>query len=187
MHAGSMSARVPVVKVSHLRKVYGSTVAVADVSFEVFEGEIFGLIGPNGAGKTTTLECIEGIRRPDGGTTSVLGLDPRKHAAALQERVGVQLQEAQLQKRIRVREAIDLWSSLYRRSMVWALHRYVDRLGWATVAGREVGPDPVRNLEHHPRRRDQLTFMMRKISPRIMKVSPFFKHPPPFAPLAGGS
>ena len=106
-----------VIEVSHLRKLYGSTVAVDDVSFEVFEGEIFGLIGPNGAGKTTTMECIEGIREADGGRTTVLGLDPRKDVYALQDRIGVQLQQAQLQKRIRVWEAVDLWSSLYPRSV----------------------------------------------------------------------
>ena len=109
-----MSAPV-VLTVSHLRKTYGSTVAVEDVSFKVYEGEIFGLIGPNGAGKTTTLECAEGIRRADGGAISVLGLDPHRDAQRLQNRIGVQLQEAQLQKRIRVWEAVDLWSSLYER------------------------------------------------------------------------
>ena len=66
----------PVIQVSDVRKTYGSTVAVDEVSFEVNDGEIFGLIGPNGAGKTTTMECIEGLRTPDRGTISVLGLDP---------------------------------------------------------------------------------------------------------------
>ena len=103
----------PVISVSHLAKRYGSTVAVDDVSLEVFEGEIFGLIGPNGAGKTTTMECVQGHRRPDRGTISVLGLDPRRDANALRRRIGVQHQEAQLQKRIKVWEAVDLWSSLY--------------------------------------------------------------------------
>lgn len=103
----------PVISVSHLAKRYGSTVAVADVSLEVYDGEIFGLIGPNGAGKTTTLECIEGFRRPDSGSVSVLGLDPMRDADALRRRIGVQHQEAQLQKRIKVWEAVDLWSTLY--------------------------------------------------------------------------
>ncbi|HEX5476118.1 MAG TPA: ABC transporter ATP-binding protein [Vicinamibacterales bacterium] len=103
------------VRVAGLRKTYGRVVAVADVSFDVGVGEIFGLIGPNGAGKTTTLECVEGLRRPDAGRITVLGFDPARHAARLQGRVGVQLQEAQLQKRIKVWEAIDLWASLYRR------------------------------------------------------------------------
>ena len=67
---------LPVIQVSGVRKTYGSTVAVDEVSFEVNDGEIFGLIGPNGAGKTTTMECIEGLRTRDRGTISVLGLDP---------------------------------------------------------------------------------------------------------------
>src|SRR3954470_11931336 len=105
----------PVIRVEHVRKVYGSFVAVHDVSLDVNEGEIFGLIGPNGAGKTTTMECVEGIRRPEGGTIRVLGLDPVRDVYALQERIGVQLQQAQLQKRIKVWEAVHLWASLYRK------------------------------------------------------------------------
>jgi ABC-2 type transport system ATP-binding protein len=104
-----------IISVSQLRKRYGSTVAVDDVSLEVFEGEIFGLIGPNGAGKTTTMECVQGHRKPDGGRISVLGLDPQRDASALRQRIGVQHQEAHLQKRIKVWEAVDLWSSLYAR------------------------------------------------------------------------
>jgi ABC-2 type transport system ATP-binding protein len=106
---------IPVISVSNLGKRYGSTVAVDDVSLEVFEGEIFGLIGPNGAGKTTTMECVEGNRVPDKGKISVLGLDPRRDANALRQRIGVQHQEAHLQKRIKVWEAVDLWRSLYPR------------------------------------------------------------------------
>jgi ABC-2 type transport system ATP-binding protein len=105
----------PVISVSCLGKAYGSTVAVDDVSLEVNEGEIFGLIGPNGAGKTTTMECVHGLRKADRGSISVLGLDPRRDASALRKRIGVQHQEAQLQKRIKVWEAIDLWSTLYPR------------------------------------------------------------------------
>src|SRR5690348_9457164 len=93
------------IRVAGIRKAYGRTVAVEDVSFEVEAGEIFGLIGPNGAGKTTTMECIEGLRTPDRGTIAVLGLHPGRDAVALQRRIGVQLQEAQLQKRIKVWEA----------------------------------------------------------------------------------
>ena len=107
----------PVIEVSNLQKRYGETVAVADVSLRVEAGEIFGLIGPNGAGKTTTMECIEGLRRWDDGTVRVLGLDPRKDARALQDRIGVQHQEAHLQKRIKVWEAVDLWSSLYAHAI----------------------------------------------------------------------
>ena len=105
----------PAVQVSGIRKTYGRTVAVNDVSFDVRPGEIFGLIGPNGAGKTTTMECVEGLRTPDRGAISVLGLDPRRDAYSLQKRIGVQLQEAQLQKRIKVWEAVALWASLYQK------------------------------------------------------------------------
>ena len=108
--------RRPVIEVSGIRKAYGKTVAIDDISFAVMEGEIFGLIGPNGAGKTTTLESVEGLRAPDRGTITVLGLDPRRDVYALQERIGVQLQQAQLQKRIKVWEAAHLWASLYGRS-----------------------------------------------------------------------
>ena len=108
----------PVIQVSKIRKTYGSTVAVADVSFEVNKREIFGLIGPNGAGKTTTMECIEGLRSPDRGTISVLGLNPTRDLYKLQDRIGVQLQQAQLQKRIKVWEAVDLWASLYQKKAI---------------------------------------------------------------------
>ena len=105
----------PVISVSNLRKTYKSIVAVDDVSLEVHAGEIFGLIGPNGAGKTTTMDCVEGLRRPDRGTIAVLGLDPQRDAATLRARIGVQHQDAHLQKRIKVWEAVDLWASLYSR------------------------------------------------------------------------
>lgn len=117
----------PVIAVSHLGKRYGKVVAVDDVSLEVREGEIFGLIGPNGAGKTTTMECVQGHRVADAGTISVLGLDPRREADALRQRIGVQHQEAQLQKRIKVWEAVDLWQSLYPR--VTDADALLDRLG----------------------------------------------------------
>jgi ABC-2 type transport system ATP-binding protein len=102
-----------VIEVAGVHKTYGSTVAVEDVSFEVRDGEIFGLIGPNGAGKTTTMECVEGLRRPDRGSIAVLGLDPFRDVYTLQHRIGVQLQQAQLQKRIKVAEAVHFWASLY--------------------------------------------------------------------------
>jgi ABC-2 type transport system ATP-binding protein len=108
----------PVIQVSGVRKTYGATVAVDEVSFEVSDGEIFGLIGPNGAGKTTTMECVEGLRTPDRGTISVLGLDPFRQVYKLQDRIGVQLQQAQLQKRIKVWEAVDLWASLYQKKAI---------------------------------------------------------------------
>jgi ABC-2 type transport system ATP-binding protein len=118
----------PVIQASGVRKTYGSTVAVDEVSFEVNHGEIFGLIGPNGAGKTTTMECIEGLRTPDRGTISVLGLDPFKDVYKVQKRIGVQLQQAQLQKRIKVWEAVDLWASLYRKKAIDG-ERLLEQLG----------------------------------------------------------
>jgi ABC-2 type transport system ATP-binding protein len=121
--------RDAVVSVENIRKAYGRLVAVDGVSFDVQRGEIFGLIGPNGAGKTTTLECVEGVRRPDRGAISVLGLDPMRDRRALQKRIGVQLQSAQLQKRITVREAVDLWTSLYENAVDGAT--LLDQLGLA--------------------------------------------------------
>jgi len=120
----------PVIQVSGVRKTYGSTVAVDEVSFDVHDGEIFGLIGPNGAGKTTTMECIEGLRTPDRGKISVLGLHPVRDVYKLQERIGVQLQQAQLQKRIKVWEAVDLWASLYRKKAIDGAH-LLEQLGLA--------------------------------------------------------
>ena len=125
-----MSAGRPVIEVSGFRKTYGRTVAVDEVSFEVRDGEIFGLIGPNGAGKTTTMECVEGLRTADRGTIRVLGLDPIRDVYRLQQRVGVQLQQAQLQKRIKVREAVRLWTSLYRKPAADG-DRLLDQLGLA--------------------------------------------------------
>ena len=125
-----MASAHPVIRVAGLRKTYGKTTAVEEVSFEVYDGEIFGLIGPNGAGKTTTMECVEGLRTPDRGSISVLGLDPFRDVYALQERIGVQLQQAQLQKRIKVWEAIHLWASLYRRTSGEG-ERLLEQLGLA--------------------------------------------------------
>lgn len=124
----------PVIQVSKVRKSYGATVAVDEVSFEVYDGEIFGLIGPNGAGKTTTMECIEGLRTPDRGSISVLGLDPFKDVYKLQDRIGVQLQQAQLQKRIKVWEALDLWASLYQKKGIDG-ERLLEQLGLVDKRG----------------------------------------------------
>ncbi|GGA76237.1 multidrug ABC transporter ATP-binding protein [Pseudoclavibacter endophyticus] len=106
-------------EVQHLHKRYGHHVAVEDVSFTVEEGEIFGIIGPNGAGKTTTVECIAGLRTPDSGTISVLGLDPIKDRAEVREQLGVQLQESSFPDAIKVAEALELYSSFYRAPVDW--------------------------------------------------------------------
>jgi ABC-2 type transport system ATP-binding protein len=103
-----------VIEVTNLRKHYGERQAVDGVSFSVEEGEIFGILGPNGAGKTTTVESIAGLRIPDSGTISVLGLDPRRERVRLRSLVGVQLQESELPERITVREAVELFASFYR-------------------------------------------------------------------------
>lgn len=118
-----------VIEVKNLHKTYGRVMAVEAVSFEVHKGEIFGLVGPNGAGKTTSVECIEGLRRPDGGELRVLGLDPGRDGYALRERIGVQLQESALQNRIRVWEALDLFASLSARYVPW--EPLLNRLGLA--------------------------------------------------------
>jgi ABC-2 type transport system ATP-binding protein len=107
------------ISVNDLRKSYGSVRAVDGVTFDVLEGEIFGMVGPNGAGKTTTIECIEGLRRQDGGSVQALGLDPRRHGYELRERIGVQLQEATLPRRLKVWEAMDLFAAFYRRAVDW--------------------------------------------------------------------
>jgi ABC-2 type transport system ATP-binding protein len=102
-----------VVAVEHLKVRYGDTVAVDDVSLSINHGEIFGILGPNGAGKTTTVECIGGLRKPDAGEISVLGLDVRADAKQLHERVGIQLQTSELPDKICVHEALDLFASFY--------------------------------------------------------------------------
>jgi ABC-2 type transport system ATP-binding protein len=102
-----------VISVNGLRKRYGDTLAVADVSFTVDEGEIFGIIGPNGAGKTTTVECLLGLRTRDGGDVTVLGLDPATDHERLTRVVGAQLQESGLPDRLTVGEALDLFAALH--------------------------------------------------------------------------
>jgi len=105
---------MPVIEVRELRKQYQGKLAVADVSFTVERGEIFGILGPNGAGKTTTVECMTAMRRHDSGSVSVLGLDPHRKTAELRQRLGVQLQESELPDKLKVWEALDLYASFYR-------------------------------------------------------------------------
>jgi ABC-2 type transport system ATP-binding protein len=119
-----------VISVEHLRKRYGATDAVVDVSFEVAQGEIFGLLGPNGAGKTTTIEIVQGLRVADGGRASVLGLDPATAVAELRRRIGSQLQDSALPARMRVWEALDLFGSLSPRDVDW--HELLDKWGLGT-------------------------------------------------------
>ena len=108
-----------VIEVRNLVKEYPGIRAVDDISFVVRRGEIFGMVGPNGAGKTTTIECIEGLRRPDGGDIEVLSMNPQRDGYELRERIGVQFQSAALPSRIKVGEALDLFASFYRHSVDW--------------------------------------------------------------------
>jgi len=124
---------MPVIEVDRLHKRYGPLTAVDDVSFAVEQGEIFGILGPNGAGKTTTVECLAGLRAPDGGTVRVLGLDPGRDQAELHQAVGVQLQEAGLPDKLEVREALELFASFHRRRA--DIDGLLDRLGLADRAG----------------------------------------------------
>jgi ABC-2 type transport system ATP-binding protein len=99
--------------VDGLRKRYGDVNAVDGVSFEVEEGEFFGILGPNGAGKTTTLEIIEGLREADGGMVKVLGLAPWPRNPKLLPRLGVQLQGSSFFERLTAREQLQTFGSLY--------------------------------------------------------------------------
>jgi len=108
-----------IVQVDGLRKVYGATVAVDEVSFEVSVGEIFGMVGPNGAGKTTTIECLEGLRKPDAGTIRVLGVNPQRESQTMREHTGMQLQQSNLPDRMKVWEALDLYASFYPDAANW--------------------------------------------------------------------
>ncbi len=123
----------PIIEVEQLRKSYGTTVAVDDVSFAVAPGEIFGMVGPNGAGKTTTIECLEGLRRPDHGRVRVLGLDPDRQEKQLRPQLGVQLQQANLPERIKVWEALDVYASFYSSPLDW--RDLIDPLGLAEKRG----------------------------------------------------
>jgi len=119
-----------IIEVRDLGKRYGPRVAVDSVSFEVAEGEIFGVLGPNGAGKTTTVECVSGLRTPDRGSVSVLGKRPADVRAA----IGVQLQASELPERMRVSEALALFSSFYPSPADWS-----ERLGLTGHLRTEFG------------------------------------------------
>ena len=122
-----------IIEVEHLAKRYGDTVAVDDVSFTVEEGEIFGILGPNGAGKTTTIECVQGLRDPSGGRLSVLGLDPARQPAELRRRIGSQLQESALPDRLKVWEALDLFTTFAPEPANW--RALLDEWGLTNKAG----------------------------------------------------
>ncbi|MFE0250081.1 ABC transporter ATP-binding protein [Streptomyces sp. NPDC059010] len=116
-----------VIEVTDLRKSYGGRTVVDGVSFAVEEGEIFGILGPNGAGKTTTVECVEGLRVPDAGRVRVTGLDPVAEHEATRRVLGAQLQESELQAKLTVREALELYSAFYPDPLDW--RPLAERLG----------------------------------------------------------
>ena len=109
----------PILKVEGLRKTYKTVVAVEEISFDIQKGEIFGMVGPNGAGKTTSIECLEGLRKPDRGLITVLGVDPQKDSHYIHLHTGMQLQQSNLPERIKVWEALDLYSSFYPNPVSW--------------------------------------------------------------------
>ena len=121
---------------THVTRRFGDLTAVDDVSLQVADGEIFGIIGPNGAGKTTLLSSIEGLDEPTSGEISVLGLHPVKDAAELARRTGIQLQQAALLPRLRVGEALELFSSFYDQSVPW--RPLLARLGIASKEKTDV-------------------------------------------------
>lgn len=102
-----------VIQLDNVRKQYGSTVAVDNISMRVGKGEIFGIVGPNGAGKTTLIEIIEGLRTADSGVTMVLGKDIRKHSGEIKQRIGVLLQSTSIPDKAKVKEVFSLFSSFY--------------------------------------------------------------------------
>ncbi|MCX5331239.1 ABC transporter ATP-binding protein [Streptomyces sp. NBC_00140] len=116
-----------VIEVTELRKSYGGRPAVDGVSFAVEEGEIFGVLGPNGAGKTTTVECVEGLRVPDAGRVRVTGLDPIADHERVARVLGAQLQQSELQPKLTVREALELYAAFHEKPADW--RPLAERLG----------------------------------------------------------
>lgn len=123
-------------RIENLRLDYGSVTAVKHVSFEIHAGEILAVIGPNGAGKTSAIECLEGLRRPSGGTIELFGLDPFVNRRKLYEQIGVQLQEVEYPDRIKVKELCRLFSSFYHNPVDWKL--LLEQFGLSEKAGRAV-------------------------------------------------
>jgi ABC-2 type transport system ATP-binding protein len=119
MGLARQAGRMAIIEVDNLVKRYGDHTAVNGVSFSVEPGEIFGILGPNGAGKTTTVECVEGLRSPDAGTIRVCGIDPRQDTGELRHLLGAQLQDSELPDKLRVGEAMELYSSFYRHPVDW--------------------------------------------------------------------
>ncbi len=125
-----------IISVRHFKKVYGTNVAVDDISFEVNKGEIFGLLGPNGSGKTSTLESLEGIRSPDAGSLQVLGLDPKTQQRKLTTLIGVQLQSSALPANMTVREAMQFFCAYHQTAPRYDL---IERLQLGSKKNAQYG------------------------------------------------
>jgi ABC-2 type transport system ATP-binding protein len=125
------------IDVSDLRKSYGSNEAVRGISFEVAEGEVFGFLGPNGAGKTTTIEILEGYRKRSAGEVSVLGADPGRPTRDWRERIGLVLQECELDPALTVREIVTLFASFYPHPR--SVDETVELVGLAEKANERTG------------------------------------------------
>jgi ABC-2 type transport system ATP-binding protein len=125
------------IEVKDLRKKYGGTHAVDGVTFTVQAGETFGIVGHNGAGKTTTVECLIGLKQPDGGTVRLLGEDPVRGRRALAQRIGAQLQESSLPDRIKVAEALHMFGSFYREAADW--RQVMERWSLQALAKKAYG------------------------------------------------
>jgi len=106
----------PVVTVEGLRKAYGDVERIHGISFEVEAGEIFGFLGTNGAGKTTTIEILEGYRSRNAGRVSVLGTDPAQADRSWRNRIGLVLQECELDPVYTVRETVSMFARYFEHA-----------------------------------------------------------------------
>ena len=106
-----------IIEVKDLEKTYGDIKVVKGISFEVREGEIFGILGPNGAGKTTTLEMIEALRPIDGGEVLLDSIDVAKHPHRIREIIGIQLQSTAFYDKVTLKEQLNMFASFYGRKI----------------------------------------------------------------------
>jgi ABC-2 type transport system ATP-binding protein len=145
-------------------KVYGNFVAVSGISFDVQRGEIFGLLGPNGAGKTTTLECLEGIRKADGGEMNILGINPAREPRKLRDLIGVQLQTSSLPPEMHADEAMKFFCAYHGVALRFDL---LDRLGL-----QEIRRTPYQQLSTGQQRRLALALAIAHNPPVVILDEP---------------
>jgi ABC-2 type transport system ATP-binding protein len=125
------------IEVSGLRKSYGTHEAVKGIDLSVARGELFGFLGTNGAGTTTTIEILEGYRSRSAGEVSVLGVDPARPTRAWRGRIGLVLQECEMEPLFTVRETVGLYSSFYPRPR--GVDETIELVGLADRAGARIG------------------------------------------------